>query len=718
MAKTNIDDWKDLDITNDEMKKFSEALKKEEFRKMFLDYCEEIQDPKNKKLYEEEITQLENERGIDITFINPEPGYVIKTSVNGESKAFINVAQSDKVEKPKSVSATENNQSGFSWQIPYTQAPPRRDIDRKGGLCTVYDVVFHPDALELAKKDKRFRKIVTDTACDAVQETYKVQIDKVNLKFPKMKFKGTARPTVIRKKNIEFKPDENLKPEDDPLNGIYPPLNEEKENKKPKPVTPKPTAVPKYAIPKYTITHRRNVEYHEMTDELDAKLNVTIPKELIVSIDLPLLKTTDEVQLDVTKTNIFLLSERKDAKYKLEIKLPYSVDENDGSAKFDKSTRKLVITLPVSKSAKTLNIHSINEVLEKPLETAESVPVKSEIKLKEQFVEEPEKLKPSTVIASPFNRFLDSTISYACPTFTCNQLDNTVAFTIHIKNIDPTTVSYLNEGANIYLKFSTLGKGYFNLYYALFIKLLAGDANSSVTIENVSAEAWDNNLILQLEYSKSGATANMPITQYEAGLDEYSLTVYDIIEDCGKVPPPIEEAPESQEKLDISVSVGEENDVCIEIKKASNPDCVLNVSKQHCKKAMNRKKFNKKRSLSESYCDEMRDNSDNTHSQEKQINTEIVKKNTNAPSKMRSMSECTSMDDHTHIKGILKNRNNSYQRDSISESSVEDHNYSVSIDTGMGSFDQDNISDSKCDLSESCKKTVRFNDMIKKQIFR
>lgn len=93
----NRDKWEELDLTTDEIKSLTDALQKEEFRKLLVEYCEELNDPENRKKFEEELTQLEAERGIDVTFINPEPGYVVKTTVDGQMKGFINVCQSGKV---------------------------------------------------------------------------------------------------------------------------------------------------------------------------------------------------------------------------------------------------------------------------------------------------------------------------------------------------------------------------------------------------------------------------------------------------------------------------------------------------------------------------------------------------------------------------------------------------------------------------------------------
>lgn len=332
----------DLDITQSELSQITKAFRNEEFKKLFAEYCQEISDPENRKIYERELTQLESEHGIDVTFINPEPGYVIKTTVDGTQKAFINVCKCDKVGKPTSSSGIDSSGGrGLNWNIPYTQSPSRRDMDKNGKMCIVYDVVFHGDTLHLAEKNEGFKKMVTDTACDAVSSTNGVQLDLANLKYPKMTFKGTARPTVIRKKS-EHSPKTS---DFSPIDSIYPPL---KVNQVPQKTSNTKTAtfVDKYTTPKFTITHRRNVDMQELTNELDAKMNLTVPAELVVTIELPLINSTNDVTLDVTPRNLYLSSE-KPAKYKLEIALPYGVDEADGTAKFNKSTRQLVVTLPV-----------------------------------------------------------------------------------------------------------------------------------------------------------------------------------------------------------------------------------------------------------------------------------------------------------------------------------------------------------------------------------
>lgn len=341
MSEVNFDH---LDITHDELNRLTNAFKSDEFRKLFADYCTEITDPENRRVYEAELRQLEAERGIDIKFINPQPGFVIKTTADGKQKVFINVAKCDQIEAPSSERGQDasTGEHGLNWRIPYVQSKPKRDFDNNKTVCPVYDVVFHPDTLHLAKKNAMFKKLVIDTACDAVQTTYNVHLDLVNLKFPKMGYKGAPRPTIIRKKTGE-----PTITETSPIDAIYPaPPPSAKSPTKATTVKSKQRSVAEYATPKYEIVHRRSVEMHEMTDELDAKINVTVPKELVVRIDLPLLSSSKDVFLDVNTKSIYVCSE-KPAKYKLTIQLPYEVRKLDGTAQFDSDKRRLEITLPV-----------------------------------------------------------------------------------------------------------------------------------------------------------------------------------------------------------------------------------------------------------------------------------------------------------------------------------------------------------------------------------
>ena len=64
-----------------EVEAFEHALRQPEFRAMLADYAKEVSDPDNQKIFRKEMSEMEAERGFMATFLQPQPGYVIKTRV-------------------------------------------------------------------------------------------------------------------------------------------------------------------------------------------------------------------------------------------------------------------------------------------------------------------------------------------------------------------------------------------------------------------------------------------------------------------------------------------------------------------------------------------------------------------------------------------------------------------------------------------------------------
>ncbi|XP_021564805.1 protein kintoun-like, partial [Carlito syrichta] len=72
-----------------------------------------------------------------------------------------------------------------------------------------------------------------------------------------------------------------------------------------------------------------------------------VPRELVVTVDLPLLPSADQASLEVTGRLLCLDSRKPD--YRLRLRLPYAVDDSRGTAQFHKARRQLVVTLPVAR---------------------------------------------------------------------------------------------------------------------------------------------------------------------------------------------------------------------------------------------------------------------------------------------------------------------------------------------------------------------------------
>ncbi|XP_067012412.2 protein kintoun [Anabrus simplex] len=528
----------DIDITREEAQRLGEALKTEEFQKLLKEYYDEVNDPENKKKYQEEVTQFEKERGYDITFINPEPGYVIKTSVDGEKKAFINICICDKIGKPASTAGNRSGTDGRNWSIPYSLVKPREDLDKNGKRCFVYDVVFHPETHRLAASNPQFKNAVNLTALDAIENNLGVKLDRKNLKFPKLGYKGAPLPSMIRKKSEKPPP----KTDDGfDINAFAPPINNTwyKQNTNENYSVSKESRSEKdsiYTVPKYLIKHRSPIDIQNYTNDRFAPATASLPKELVIEIHLPLLNSTESVVLDVMEKSVSLLCE-KPAKYKLDLVLPYTVNEDAGNARFDKSTRKLILTLPL-KYRQDLTRECDDSGVESDLgsrtpETSSGDDDSIEAAINGR-IPKIEEIKSETdsgeikVETSQSTSFLNPNRHYSLPPYICDINNNVIKLTFQIKNVDPTSVGHIffgNSSCGIHIRFSSMGSGYFPLHYAFCVRF-PSDFKISES-KKVDIETLDNYVSVQFELEPCDTL----LTEYFVGVTEESLERREVSED-------------------------------------------------------------------------------------------------------------------------------------------------------------------------------------------
>ncbi|XP_015111732.1 protein kintoun [Diachasma alloeum] len=702
-ACDRLKNWEDLDVTREEIEDLTKCLKQDDFRKLLIEYAEEVTNPENRKIYEKEIGELERERGIDVKFINPEPGYVIKTSVNGDKKCFINVSKSDIVGKPTSQPSYEDGNRGLQWSIPFTLAPPRDDVDKKKNYCTVFDVVFHPDTLYLATKNSRFREVVNDTAMDGVEKNFKVKLDRNNLKYPKMNFKGITQSTVIRKKldkppssdppqaPLDIEPEiyQKLMSSYDESREKYAKKFEDKPSRPSPPTTylhpsnpPQEDCQPTpFTTPKFLIKHQTDLDIQDFQTSKNSKLNSTIPKNLVIIIDLPLLRSSSDATLDVQERLLTVTSE-KPAKYRLELPLSYRVDPDHGNAKFDPKKRKLTVTLPVIRELKIIDPIDDSGVesdhgsppLESSVDKAESSDESSEntteLITEIREISEPCETNGETedsVVTG--DSILSSNIRYSLPQFTCNIYDNTLAVTVHVKNVDANSIKhkFLANQSGIHLAFSSVGAGFFPMYYALCLKI----RDHAFGDETVGVEPWDNNVVFTV-----GLRNVDGVESYRVGIDEEFMERKDLPHVVN-----LDKKFESLEGDDMNINGHRKIEVIPE-----RDEVVVNVKAQHGDS----------------------DDEENFEGEEEKFNLQ----------KYRSVSESSGDEvcgsSGSRCRGILKYRRSNFSR-SVSESSIDDTaGLASSIDFNYDSVQEVNSESDCCSL----KKTVRFNDVVSRQLYR
>ncbi|XP_046567374.1 LOW QUALITY PROTEIN: protein kintoun-like [Haliotis rubra] len=538
----------DLNVTQDELKRIGDALKDENFRKLFLEYAQEISDPENRRLYEQEISQMENERGMNVEFIHPKPGHVLETSVNGTTKAFINICHNDKLAKPTNTRQMgPNGKSGVMWQIPHSLSPLRDDQD-KGEKCQVFDAVFHPDTYRMSETNDRFLKLVHDTAIDAIEKQFDVKLDRQNIKRTKMDFKGIPQASVIRTKqaNGQEKSSGTSEAADILKNMPYPyddkttaekmkerdaeiaKREEEKKKKEAKTKKSKAIKESKATVPEYTITHRSDLDLQEYRNAPDARTS-TRPKDLVVKVFLPLLTSAGNVDLDVFEQRLKVESQTP-AAYKLDIKLPYNVVEDEGSAKFDKTKKCLTITLPVVpletpklpsfiEDEKRINgdAHdtSENEISESPkievlssLETQADKPDETAV----QDLQESNHTSEKPVNSPP------QSAAFSLPDYTYNQDHETISFIFNVRNISSETVTNSFPDSNsIRISFVSIGSGCFPMYYSTYLKF---DPSCKLASDHCTTDLSEMNLVLVLLKDKS---CRGMWDRFEAGVDAAHL---------------------------------------------------------------------------------------------------------------------------------------------------------------------------------------------------
>ncbi|KAL6261750.1 hypothetical protein P5V15_006839 [Pogonomyrmex californicus] len=715
-------DWEDFDVSREELKNIADCLKKEEFRKLLIEYAEEVADPDNRKLYEKEITQLEKERGVDVTFVNPEPGYVIKTSVNGDRKCFLNISKNDVVARPTSQPSYEQGHRGLQWSIPYTLIPPRYDLDKKNVRCMVFDVVFHPDTIYLASKNARFREIVNNTAMDGVESNFKVKLDKKNLKFPKISFKGMTHPTVIRKPSEE-PPKEPLDIEPEIYQKIMSNYDESRESflkrkeEKSQRVPPVTTYYKckeqkpvdeKYVTPKFTIKHQSDVEMEDFVLSRDAKMFATIPKRLVITVDLPLLKSANDATLDIHEWALTLKSE-KPAKYLLDLPLPHPVDGDNGNAKFDPKYKKLIVTLPVIRPTipvdgisrvnceidsdqngpvtskddeKNLSNNKI-ELVKECESTCENVEFDKENKLTDKCEDTALRTSNTTEIA---DEFMNPSVKYNLPAYTCNIYNNQLAIIINVKNVNPDAIRHkiLDNNVGIHILLTSVGAGFFPQYYSLCFKI----ENGCIEPETLTIEPWDNNVVFSITVNNIE-----DVTQYFVGVDMEFMERKDL-PTAASFTNKFKElmcSTKDEPQVERQISVQPQDDgVVINIHpnqqdsddEEEQESCEARVVKRQEKKHV----IEKARSVSESSGDELASNSSNSSAR--------------------------------LSKGILKSRRARDFSRSMSESSADENSLPASCtDYNYDHYDSIHDVNSESDCS-SLKKTVRFNDVVSRQLFR
>ncbi|KAH7438879.1 hypothetical protein KP509_04G034800 [Ceratopteris richardii] len=305
-----------------------------EFMKILSEYAEEISQPLNREESENYIKMVEEQSKGKFSMdgkelVIPIPEFCVKTyNRRTGSKFFINVCHSDKIEAPQSNRRIDG--SGVDWHIPFSLSPIHKDKDKGAVDCVDVDYVVNQDVCKRCEKDKKFKRFVAETAIDSVEKHYHLEL-KREFRLPKLQYKGpTSAPKMLTIPKITAKPSNShgdpanqagqdkkdfVEPNGDTngsecmdgaRNGNPKTL---KEQEKLSAVVSKVSGEDQLREPKHEIVYKDGLDLGKfwMDKSIDEVGKAKIPKEILLRIFLPEVMNANEVQLDVSDTEVLLV---------------------------------------------------------------------------------------------------------------------------------------------------------------------------------------------------------------------------------------------------------------------------------------------------------------------------------------------------------------------------------------------------------------------------
>lgn len=366
------------DITQEEVSKLTKAMKDKQFQAHMEEYTKEISDPAHRKEYLQYLDQLEakGEMPEGQQLLRSEPGCCVKTTIsfkNGQyQKCFINIVHSDRLED---MSEGPDEKAGRHVHLPYSLSPPRVERDNKGETCMTCDFAVSTWSFGQALQRPQILKMMIDTAADGLSTTYLKNFEEVKKDFKVMRRircrgpGGVPVPMSVKGELLKKGKKTPPAPRTDGPSAVTPSelrdmrkeaMAKKEEFRKREAGEFEDDAVPRPAlveeqpqsnrirVPKHKLVH---VGSYEICDFMEATHrhnmlapNFSLPRQLRLVVEVPTVKRSSDISLDVTSCNIVVEVEEK---YYLDLPLSYEIDETRGEAKFDKVKQVLTLELPV-----------------------------------------------------------------------------------------------------------------------------------------------------------------------------------------------------------------------------------------------------------------------------------------------------------------------------------------------------------------------------------
>ncbi|KAJ1409251.1 pre-RNA processing PIH1/Nop17-domain-containing protein [Ochromonadaceae sp. CCMP2298] len=125
--------------------------------------------------------------------IFPTAGFALKTSrLSDGMKVFLNIAQHETVDEPAiKKKLDDKGEEVEGMNIPMSVGAPRQEVDKKGVVCIVYDIIVNPVVILESTADKtgKYRDFICQLGMQYLEQKYAEELDK-RYKLPKLKYMG------------------------------------------------------------------------------------------------------------------------------------------------------------------------------------------------------------------------------------------------------------------------------------------------------------------------------------------------------------------------------------------------------------------------------------------------------------------------------------------------------------------------------------------------
>ena len=359
-------------MTRQEARDILHALDKPEFSGLMDNYINEISDPNNIKETNQFLKESEEKKDLpsNVRLAKPTPGFCIRSEKysikhpSNRQKVFINICSYNEIAEP---TCNDNNM----WSLPHLLNKGRHDQDKHKKMCTTFDVVFNEKAIELSKKDLRFKKFVCDTAIDGInKQILKSEEEKISNDYvvKKFNYKGLEVSYINvhtlskgemddRKEPSEFHKTELMKEveklkqekkEEEKKNDLYDqPDIESNIDKINENVNIQKQIDINNKEPVYKIKYSDNFElknYFYNPEGMDDESLSIKYKNMIISINTPLMNTINDAELEI---DVKRLKFKYQDIYELNLNLPMEIKKETVQAKYDKNKKILNVTVEI-----------------------------------------------------------------------------------------------------------------------------------------------------------------------------------------------------------------------------------------------------------------------------------------------------------------------------------------------------------------------------------